>query len=88
MKHISSLVGLIVFLILAVGSTDDSSSSSSSSSASICKLDGCNRSGNGWRYYTGSDLPSYRYTCVRLGPSTGHSYNYTFCSRDHCIQGK
>ena len=91
-KHLMSLVGLITFLILAVGSTDDSGSSSKSSSSSssskskTCQLDGCNRSGTGWRYYTGSDLPSYRYSCVRLGPSTGHSLSYTYCTKSHCIE--
>ena len=59
---------------------------SRSSISKTCQLDGCNRSGTGWRYYTGSDLPSYRYSCVRLGPSTGHSLSYTYCTKSHCIE--
>ena len=85
-------VGLIVVCYLSFTvsysffSSDNSTSRSrsNSSSAKTCKLSGCNRSGNGWRFYTGSDLGAYSYSCVRLGPSTGHSYNYTYCSKAHC----
>ena len=95
-KNIISVIGLTCFIVLAMGTTpaeDETNSSSSSSSnksnassAQICQLAGCSRSGDGWRYYTGSDLGAYSYSCFRLGPSTGHSYNYTYCTKNHCIQ--
>ena len=62
--------------------------SASSSSYSSCRLSGCNSTPNGWRYYTGSDLGAYSYSCVSLGPSTGHSSKNTYCSKNHCIQDR
>ena len=90
-NNIISLIAISVFIFFAVGSVDDSGSSSSSkksrsSKSKKCQLAGWNRDGNGWRYYTGSDLGAYSYSCVRLGPNTGHSYSYTYCSKNHCIQ--
>ena len=76
-KNFISLIIFIFFIIIAIGSTGGDPKK--------CQLSGCDRTGKGWRYYTGSDLGSYSYSCVRLGPSTGHSYNYTYCSKSHCI---
>ena len=83
---ITCVIGLICFVIYLSDGFETNSSSSSSSNS--CRLSGCNSTPNGWRYYTGSDLGAYSYSCVRLGPSTGHSYNNTYCSKNHCIQDR
>ena len=40
-KHILSIIGLVCFLFLAIGSIGEDD---------VCNLDGCDRTANGWQY--------------------------------------
>jgi len=71
MKHLISLLVLVFFGLLFMGS------------GNTCDLSGCDRDGQGWKYYSTSQGSAFGHEfigCVRKDTSGG------YCSRNHCQQ--